>query len=150
MLGSPGAPRTCLLSEKLFISSYTALAVEARNSKAGDVAAIGHISLPWEDTQCSSGAWRCPHSRASSSLCAPSPAPPWLLPSPRPALGGLIFSKGQSRHREANRFVPGHKRAQGHDSFTAKEVSFFSTCLPGYPRTKAWGRWSLSWRSQGI
>lgn len=36
------------------------------------------------------------------------------------ALGSHIFSTGQSRPCEANRFVPGHRRAQGHGSQPGK------------------------------
>lgn len=56
----------------------------------------------------------------SSSFFPASWAPCLPHPRPGPGLSGCIFSKGQSGRRGANRFVPGHRRIQGHASQPGK------------------------------
>lgn len=105
------------------ISSSTTLALEARNLKARVSAPLrlkglhreGH-TLAWART----GGGGAVLTVGSSSFFPASWAPCLPHPRPGPGLSGCIFSKGQSGRRGANRFVPGHRRIQGHASQPGK------------------------------
>ena len=95
VLGSPGTPRASPGRSCVVISSYDALAVEARNLKAGDLSTseiTGHLSLTWEQAQWSGLGRVKPSQPALPQVSAP-PGTSLAAPQSQPCTGWSYFSQ---------------------------------------------------------
>lgn len=106
--------RTCALTPR--DTEAEPACSSARNLKAGILAPLRLKGLHLEKhTQARAQGGCC--SPRGLSLFLPCPLGDSLPhPQPGPVLSSCTFSKGQSGCCEANRFVPGHGRIQGHGS----------------------------------